>query len=531
MRYVLEHLLYRKKPIRSKSHALILACICLIALASAQCSRSEDRAYSRESTITVLHCCDERVLGPYWRYTPQFLVFLPLVARNAKGELEARLAKSWEHSADYGTWTIHLRTNVFWQDGVRVTAHDIKFTMDLLSHPEVLAEPPSAYSINVLDDSTYTITFHKQTRYRPLDDYQVYYPKHLLEDLDPAEIWEWDFWIHPVGNGPYRYVRHVPQTMIELEANPDFYKGKPKIDRVVLKFRPSGDPSLTELLSGNVDMLLYINRMDLLTLSKDHHFRVYDRILHHRLRAIAWNQHHPFFRDPKVRRALTLAINRRELLQVLYLPEGTPLFDVIFTKEQLEGGVLPEPLPYDPKRANQLLDEAGWRDVDGDGVRERDGEPFRFTALVAHTQGLDAAAVYIQAQLRRVGVEMDVQVLDEDSADERIWAGEFEAAIFIFYNENVFYHSRFFGDDSPIAYSRPRVSALLRAAEATWNPNEVDRAYRDLWPIFREDLPVTFLSPVVWTGVAHRRIQGLSSPWRTDPVRNMDDLWLEDDDP
>ena len=144
MRYVLEHLLYRKKPIRSKSHALILACICLIALASAQCSRSEDRAYSRESTITVLHCCDERVLGPYWRYTPQFLVFLPLVARNAKGELEARLAKSWEHSADYRTWTIHLRKNVFWQDGVRVTAHDIKFTMDLLSHPEVLAEPPSA---------------------------------------------------------------------------------------------------------------------------------------------------------------------------------------------------------------------------------------------------------------------------------------------------------------------------------------------------------------------------------------------------
>ena len=264
-----------------------------------------------------------------------------------------------------------LRKNVCWQYASRVTAHDIKFTMDLLSHPEVIAEPPSAYSINVLDDSTYTITFHTQTRYRPLDDYQVYYPKHLLEDLDPAEIWEWDFWIHPVGNGPYRYVRHVPQTMIELEANPDFYKGKPKIDRVVLKFRPSGDPSMTELLSGNVDMLLYINRMDLLTLSKDQRFHVYDRVLHHRLRAIAWNQHHPFFRDPKVRRALTLAITRRELPLVLYLHEVTPLFDVIFTHAPLEGGVLPDPPPYDPKRAPPLLYAAGCCALLSRGVRRR----------------------------------------------------------------------------------------------------------------------------------------------------------------
>jgi hypothetical protein len=93
----------------------------------------------------------------------------------------------------------------------------------------------------------------------------------------------------------------------------------------------------------------------------------------------------------------------------------------------------------------------------------------------------------------------------------------------------MFYHLSFLGEDSPIVYYHPRVIGLLRAVEATWNPNKVDRAYRDLWPIFQEDLPVTFLSPVVWIGVAHRCVQGLSSPWRTDPVRNIDDLWLDDE--
>lgn len=520
----------KQSPCRAITCRVLLACVCLVALSGIQCKRESDRGKFDSSTVTILYCCDERVLGPYWRYTPQFLVFLPLVTRNEHGKLVGRLAERWEHSTDYRTWTIHLRKNVFWQDGVRVTAHDIKFTLELLSHPEVLAEPPGAYSINVLDDSTYTITFHKQTSYSALDDYQVYYPKHLLEDLDPKDFENWDFWIHPVGNGPYRYVRHIPKTMMALEANPDFYKGKPKIEQVVLKFNPSGDPSLTELLSGNVDVILYINRMDLLKLKSDARFQVYDRVLYHRLRAIAWNQRHPLFRNLKVRRALTLAINRDELLQVLNLPDETPLFDVIFTKEQLQDGVLPEPLPYDPKLANQLLNEVGWRDSDGDGVREQDGKPFRFTALVANTQGLDAAAVYIQAQLRQVGIEMDVQVLDKESAEVRIRAGEFEAAVFILYNYNVFYHLRLFGDDSPIAYNHPKVISLLRSVEATWDPNKVDRAYRDLWPIFQADLPVTFLSPVVWTSVVHRRIQGLSSPWRTDPIRNMEDLWLEEED-
>ena len=123
----------KAKPIRTQSDTLILvACICFIPLACIHCGVGEDRAYSRESTITVLYRRDERVLGPYWGVTPQFLVFLPLVARNAKGELEGRLAERWEHSADYRSWTIHLRKNVHWQDGVRVTAHDIKFTLDLL---------------------------------------------------------------------------------------------------------------------------------------------------------------------------------------------------------------------------------------------------------------------------------------------------------------------------------------------------------------------------------------------------------------
>ncbi len=527
-------------------------CASSLAFAAVGCGRRGDQARAKHSTITVLDPYDEWVLGPENDDPPKFLVFLPLVARNANGELEARLAQSWEHSPDYRTWTIHLRKDVRWHDGVPVTAHDVKFTMDLFMHPAALWVPPGAYAVTVLDDRTYTITYHKRVSTgRGLagspgeDDYTVYWPKHLLEKLDPKELNNWEFWTHPVGNGPYRYVRHVPKTMIELEANPDYYRGKPKIDRVVLKFGdPSGPGAMTELLSGNVDVVRSINPMHLLKLRGDPRFRVYEAIYQERdvwVLPLLWNQRHPPFRDPKVRRALTLAINRRELHQVLNLPGETPIFDVIFTEGQFRRGELPESLPYDPEQAKRLLDEAGWRDQKGEGLRERGGRPFRFTTLATPYQGEDKVAVYIQAGLRRLGLQMDVTVLEREAVFRRVAAGEFEAAIPTAMPLTAEYLRVFFGESessdaadfgvlrgSPIGYGNPKVTTLLKEALDTLNPDEQDRIYRALWPIFQADLPVTFLYLLAGATVARRRVRGLSSPWRADPVRNMEHLWLDD---
>jgi len=492
----------------------------------------DDRADTRRSTVTILYPSNEWVLGPSEDEAPKFLVFLPLVMLNENGALEGRLAESWEHSPDYRTWTIHLRTDVRWHDGVPVTAHDVKFTLDLLSHPDVLQESPDAYTVTVLDDSTYIITYHTRSL-DPLDTWRIYYPKHLLEDLDPGTFERWEFWTHPVGNGPYRYVRHVPKTMMEFEANPDYYRGKPTINRVLLKF---GASSLTELLGGNVDVLAYAHRMDLLRLAGDPRFRSYHSLSSPAINAIYWNHRHSLFRDPAIRRALTVAINRRELAQVLNYPDDVPISDVILTPRQVRQGLIPAPLPYDPQEAQRILDEAGWRDLDGDGVRERAGEEFRFTAIVASrvslAASLEEAAVYVQSQFRRVGVRMEIQTLENSVARRRLLAGEFDAALYIFSWEAEHYLGpiRILGERSPIGYANPKVIELLDATKSTMNPDERDRLYRELIPFFHADVPLTFLFPLIQTHVAHRRIRGLSSPYRSNPVWFMEDLWLEQDD-
>jgi peptide/nickel transport system substrate-binding protein len=458
---------------------------------------------------------------------PQFLMFLNLGFEKKWG-MEGRLAERWEHSQDYCTWTFYLRRDVRWHDGVPVTAHDVKFSLELFAHPAVLTFDNDLWldmeSITVLDEFTFTITY---TRPRNVDvEENVFYPKHLLEDLDPKEFYRWDFWTHPIGNGPFRYVRHVPKTMMELEANSDFYLGKPKIERVVFKF--GGVASLTELLSGNVDVVQDFNPADIPKLLADDRFRVYQGAGAFWLPVIYWNQRHPLFRDPMVRRALTLAINRRELVQVQNYPENTPIFDVIFSGRQLVRGELPEPLPYDPERAKQLLEEAGWHDQDGDGIRERAGEEARFTAMVQEEEMVQPA-IYVQEQLLRVGIQMEVRPLASGALRARLRAGEFEAVFDRFAGgyRNML-DRKWFSPGSPIGYSNPQIVKLLQARLITFGSEAREQIRRELIQIFCEDLPMTFL-PKVRTYVAHRRIRGLESFRRNNPVAAMEHLWLEDE--
>ena len=499
----------------------ILSVIGVAGLLAPACGPQDHRA-GAAATLTVLMSGDERVLGLPYDMSAKFLVFLPLTAENADGELEPRLAQSWQHAPDYREWTVRLRSDLRWHDGIPVTAHDVKFTLDLMKHPRVRWAGPGDYDVRVLDDTTYTIAYRKRGPGNPLDTWTVYYPRHLLEHLDPTEFENWEFWIRPVGNGPYRYVRHLPGAMLELEANPDFYRGTPRIERVVLKF---GGQPLAELLSGNVDVMT--TEADLLKVADDSRFTGYYRFEAFAAQALVWNHRDPAFRDRRVRRALTLAIDRNELLQVLNLPRGTPLGDVLHTERQFRRGETPPPLPHDSAEAARLLDEAGWRDRDGDGIRERDGRPFRFSVLVPGA-GSERAAVYVQSQLRRLGIVMEVETLEIRALFARVREAQFEAVLsYVHMRGEPGAGALHFEEDSPIGYVNPQVASRLRQARSAFDPAEVDRLYRELWPIFQADVPVTFLHPLVRTTIAHRRVRGLVSPDRIDPVADMEAVWLE----
>ncbi|MFN2397092.1 MAG: hypothetical protein ABR543_00370 [Gemmatimonadaceae bacterium] len=141
----------------------------------------------------------------------------------------------------------------------------------------------------------------------------------------------------------------------------------------------------------------------------------------------------------------------------------------------------------------------------------------------------DQAALFVQSQLRRVGIRMEILAMDMLAGRDRWRRGNFDAAI-VTAIDGEQGHARLYGNDSLFfGYSNPRVAELLERAAASMNPEEGDSLYRELWPIFQADVPMTPLYPVAWTYVAHRRIRGLSSPYRVDPIWYMEELWVEED--
>jgi peptide/nickel transport system substrate-binding protein len=508
-----------------------LAAILLIAGLGFGCgSASEDP--DRSSTMTIL--ADDELydlhLGPL-----RHLLWLPLVDRYGP-EIRPRLAESWEHSPDYRTWTFHLRDDVRWHDGVPVTAHDVAFNLELLAHPDVLF--PALWvaidSISVPDDHTITLALTK-TAFGPVfgppfGGWVVYLPKHLLQDLDPADFYKWDFWTRPVGNGPYRFVRRVPKTMFELESNPDFYAGEPLIKRVVVKFS-SANPVI-ELTSGGADVAFDLRPASVLKLEADPRFVVYYVYDWSELQAIYWNQRHPLFADPTVRRALSHAIDRRELARLLNFPDDMPLASGLRNEDlanRYQRRGWDQGATYDPETAERLLEQAGWIDRDGDGIRERDGREARFTLLVPRGGYIpgEAQGLFVQYQLQSVGVAVEIRAV-EWAAVQAAWrAGDYEAMINWVENTPSDILDTWF-ERSPFGYYDTEAVQLLEILETELGSEAQDTLYARINEIFRRDMPVTFLFPLVVNYVAHRRIRGFRQGW-PGSLSYVEELWIEEE--
>ena len=505
-------------------HSGFLAVAAAASLAVAHNGCAVERPKSTRSTVTIAwEGPTALALHPNTSESPQFLVFLPLVALDENGEWTGRLAESWEPSEEFSEWTFHLRRDAYWQDGVPVTAHDVKFSLELLMHPEVNELPPHYFdSIEVLDDHTIALGSSRFVISNAMILWTVYYPRHILEPLDPAAVGHWEFWTRPVGNGPYLLARYMSETSMEFEINPEYFGSKPEIDRVVLKF--SAASAQQDLLGGQIDAAA-IESTTLARFTSDPRFDIYYQIIADVANAVYWKCDHPILQDARVRRALTLAVDRPGLLQALDLWLDLPIVDGPYSPPQLRQGSLPEALPYDPDAAAKLLEEAGWIDRDGNGIREKGDLELRFSAITrAYSQRV---AVLLQSHFVKVGAHMDIELLETSVVLSRQRSGDFEAAIGL----GGVAPGRLladFGAGGTTGYRNSRVAELLERQQTAADPQELGLLADEIYQIFRQEQPAMFLFPSIRPWVVNRRLHGLSTPWVADPIGYLDRLRIKE---
>lgn len=372
-----------------------------------------------------------------------FALLMTLVRYDADLQPVPYLARSWEINADTTRLTFHLRGDVTWDDGEPTTARDVAFTYRLVTNPETGFPNPAYWdeygrgddAVEVVDDTTVVFALHPHADF--LDPWRAtpILPEHLLGDVPPAELANHPFTTEcPVGNGPYVFEEHRLNEYWAFRANPGFpaeLGGRPYPDRLVHRIIPEQTTLLTELLTGGIQAYIGVQPDQAEQVQADPAVELLT-YQHRQTSIVAWNARRPQLSDARVRRALTLGMDREGIVRAVLKGYGTVVNSTVPpTHWQYDPSVLPD-MSYNPEAAEALLGEAGWKDRDGDGVRENaEGEPLRITVL--YNQGSrqrQSIAELMQAQLAKIGVDIRIQVLDVPTLSTRLFqTKDFDAVI------------------------------------------------------------------------------------------------------
>jgi peptide/nickel transport system substrate-binding protein len=458
-----------------------------------------------------------------------FQIFLHLVQEQGDfaehpPTFEPQLAERWEFSPDRRVLTFHLRDDVVWSDGVPVTAEDVRWTWQAQTHPDVgwgdSASKEAITDVEVADP--HTVRFHFRAAYgkQLLDANEgMILPKHAWEKLPFAEWQKGADWFreHLVTNGPFLLQSWTPQQEAVLVRNPRFYDpALPYLDRVVLRVVPDQSAMLAMLRNGEVHFTPSLSATDVPAVRADpdlqlvaYWFKLFV--------FVAWNNEDPRFADPEVRRALALGIDRRTIVDSLWGELARIGSSPIVTEVWAHHPRL-QPLPYDPQEARRLLAKHGWRDRDGDGLLDKDGKPFAFELAVnSGNQQRADATVMIQEQLRRIGVQVEPQVLEINALSEQLDDGSFDAALFGYGMDTSLdlhsvFHSRSVAEGNNVArYRNPEVDRLIETIRRTPDILQARPQLYELQEILHRDQPFTYLWESQRLHGASRRLQNIQS--------------------
>ena len=467
------------------------------------------------------------------------MLFTPLIQYDEKLQPQPWLAERWELSDT--AVTFFLRRDVTWHDGRPVTAEDVKFTFDLAKDPATASLLGSAYmnlvrSATVVDPNTIRFTFaspHAQA----LDGFWwAPLPRHLLQGVEPAQLSQHAFNRNPVGSGPFKFGEWRPSQSVTFEANPQFpaaLGGRPRLDRVVFRIVPEATTMVTELINGTADMIGY-------TLLPDQGAQVQNQdgvqLRHYPSREFtffAWNTTRPLFGDARVRRAMTMGIDRNQIIQGLLkgfavpatgmIPEWSPLYTQM------------TPIAHDVNGARALLAQAGWTDANGDGIAEKGGQPLRFVLTINSANRLHAdIAQVVQQQLRQIGADVQIRPQEFQSMLQQYKARQYDAVL-ANWSLDTFKvdptplfscaEARIAGSANRTGYCNPQADRLMEQGLAATDAAQAKQIWAQYAQILQQDQPVTFLYWLEDMAGVGPRPQGVVTDVRSKIV-NIREWWI-----
>jgi len=429
------------------------------------------------------------------------LLFNRLVRINSRGEIEPDLAKSWEISEDGLVYTFYLKKGVKFHDGQECRAEDVEFTYNMLMDPEVNSPHRSSFEMvrdfKTIDRYTFQIILKKPSGFFIYRLAREIVPKHLL---DKTNVKVSSFNFHPVGTGPFKFKEWTKDDRITLEYNPDYYEGRPYLDRIVVKTYPDSKELWTALMRKEVDLVLFIEKEDYEIVKIDTAFKSYAVPIDHYY-ALCYNLDDPILSDIRVRKAIAHSIDRGELINIVADGYGVEC-NGPFYPGYLGFNPDIDSFKYNPEKAEKLLDECGWLDQDKDRIRKKAGETLKIKVLVDQRYAIfKRIAMVIRQQLQEIGVVVKVVLYD----DERMVIEEFieqhnaQAHLRLFFAgdpENIMHNwgpKEIKGVDKIWIYENVKVNKLFEETKIEPNETKRDQIFQEIHKLVYSYQPACFL--------------------------------------
>lgn len=448
------------------------------------------------------------------------LMFEGLLRLNPALELEPCLAESYSVSEDNQTLTFKLREDVKWHDGVAFTADDVKFTLEFLGHPDYPGTSGShiawivgaeAYKkgeadhisgINVIDEHTISLTTTEVFGASLLKfGTTSMLAKHIWENVDVKTALEaTDILRNPVGTGPFKMKTFVPDQYVELVANDDYWNHRPNLDSVIVQVT-NQETAQAQMLNGEIDMMLVsqMNPDDLALY--DESGIIVQMVPMNSNQFMGINNSLEIFKDKKVRQALAYAIDRQSMVDGILNGYGM----VAAEPYREDFWACPDNLnlyELNQQKAISLLEESGFKYDKASNVMSHNGEPVKWVLKYpTGNKAREQAAVVIQQNLKDIGINIELQIMEFSTLYAMVKEGEYELYLMAegastgdpdIYR---FYHSSQIPPNGLNIrhYSNAEVDQLLEAGQKLMEVKDRQPIYQKVAKIINEEQPMVYL--------------------------------------
>jgi len=517
-----------KKRAKTKGTCILFLCLFLAggcAKKTVRDSSEEAGAFSYGDALVTPSIADAIQLNPVLCADSSSgdivgLLFNGLVKYDKDIKLTGDLAQSWKVTEGGLVITFYLRKGVRWHDGREFTSEDVKFTYERLIDPKVKTPFSSDFervkSLETPDKYTVVVTYKEPFAPGLASWGMGIVPKHLFEKGDfntnPCNR-------RPVGTGPYIFKKWVTDEKIELEANPDYFEGKPFISKYIYRIISDQSVQLSELEKGTVDYMglnSFQYSTESRTLPEKYQINVFRYSSINSYTYLGYNIESPFFKDVKVRQALACAINKKDMIKGVIQGFGKPItgpYPPAFWAYNNQA----REYAYNPDKARRALESLGWKDSDGDGILEKNGIPFRFTLITNQgNKERELCATIIQEDFKKIGIDVSIRILEWSTfLQEYVNKKKFDALI-LGWNlsldpdqYSMWHSSQIEKGYNFVSYKNKEVDRLLEEGRKIFDQGKRKKIYNRIHAVLAEEQPYSFLYVRDSFPVIHKRFRGI----------------------